>query len=101
MGCMQSKTTNRFLNDAEKADFLDDKKTTVICKALAQDMIQHYDLAGDGKLSFEEAKPMIIDFMAGMNDKIPEKFPACMILDKDFLSEVYEAADKDKTGQLN
>ena len=41
---------------------------------------------------------MIIDFMAAMNDKVPEKFPACMILDKDFLEEVYEAADKDKTG---
>ena len=98
MGCLQSKTTKTFLNDAEKAEQLDAKKTTIICKALAEEMIEVYDKAGDGKLSFEEAKPMICDFMVGMNEKLPSHFPACMILDADFIREVYDGADKDGTG---
>ena len=80
---------------------MDKDAITEICKALAKEMIEKYDKAGDGHLSLEEAKPMITEFMAGMNDKLPKRFPACMILDRDFIEETYNTVDKDNSGQLS
>ena len=44
---------------------------------------------------------MIEGFFSGMNDKLPEKYHASLILDKEFLAETLERVDKNHDGQIS
>ena len=63
-------------------------------------MMQIYDKNNDGYLTYEEARPMLDGFFSGMNKQMPDKYAACVILDKEFLEGVFRTIDKGGQNRL-